>query len=75
MSVALFCSQVAASRQGELHHSSLLVVLQSCQEPIGRWSVKNCRSESPKRVPGICSVQINEQLPHPVATVQLQSMV
>ena len=36
---------------------------------------QNCRSESPKRVPGICSVQINEQLPHPVATVQLQSMV
>ena len=26
-------SQVAASRQGELHHTSIVIILQSCQEP------------------------------------------
>ena len=51
MSAALFCGQVAASRQGELHHASLLVVLQSCQEPIGCWSIKIAGQRVPNVFP------------------------
>ena len=75
MSMALFCSQVAASRQGELHHTSLLVVLQSCQQPRPLEDQSHCRSESPKHVRGISRVQVKEKVPQPLATVQVQSMV